>query len=116
MSRTLRFLRGVSFRAKTGSLLVYNNAVKERTMKKELFDCMITCGELDPEWYGHYKKDTVIREVVKHNVTQEEALAWHGSAECMKRVQEFEDIGRKKFGEDHWMKWGVSYFWTTAHD
>ena len=52
--------------------------------------------------------------MVKHNVTREEALAWHGSAECMKRVREFEDIGRKKFGEDHWMKWGVSYFWTTA--
>ena len=56
-------------------------------MKKELFDCMITCGEIDPDWYGHYKKDTIIREVVKHNVTQEEALAWHGSYECMKRVQ-----------------------------
>ena len=25
-------------------------------MQKELFDCMITCGELDPNWYGHYKK------------------------------------------------------------
>ena len=83
-------------------------------MQKELFDCMITCGERDPDWYGHYKKDTVAREVDKHNVTREEALAWHGSAECMKRVLEFEDIGRKKFGEDHWMKWGVSYFWTTA--
>ena len=37
--------------------------------KEQLFDCMITCGERDPEWYGHYKEDTVIREVVKHNVT-----------------------------------------------
>ena len=27
-------------------------------MQKELFDCMITCGERDPDWYGHYKKDT----------------------------------------------------------
>ena len=32
----------------------------------------------------------------------------------MKRVQELEDIGREKFGKDHWMKWGVSYFWTIA--
>ena len=51
---------------------------------------------------------------VKHNVTQEEALAWHGSAECMKRVYELEDLGREKFGKDHWMKWNVSYFWTIA--
>ena len=82
--------------------------------KEQLFDCIITCGERDPEWYGHYKKGTVIREVAKHNVTREEALAWHGSTECMKRVQELEDIGREKFGKDHWMKWGVSYFWTIA--
>ena len=85
-------------------------------MKKVLFDCIITCGELDPVRYGHYKEGTVTREVVKHNVTQEEALAWHGSYECMKRVQEFVELGRDKFGEDYWMKWSVSYFWTTAHD
>ena len=82
--------------------------------KEQLFDCIITCGERDPDWYGHYKKGTVIREVAKHNVTREEALAWHGSAECMKRVQELEDIRREKFGKDHWMKCGVSYFWTIA--
>ena len=23
--------------------------------KEPLFDCMITCGERDPDWYGHYK-------------------------------------------------------------
>ena len=80
----------------------------------QLFDCMITCGERDLDWYGQYKKGTVIREVVKHNVTHEEALAWHGSVECMKRVRELQDIGRKKFGKDHWMKWNVSYFWTIA--
>ena len=43
--------------------------------KEPLFDCMITCGERDLDWYGHYKKGTVIREVAKHNVTREEALA-----------------------------------------
>ena len=85
-------------------------------MQKELFDCMITCGELDPKWYGHYKEGTVVQEVAKHNVTREEALAWHGSFECMKRVQELEDLGREKFGKDYWMKWNVSYFWTTAKD
>ena len=85
-------------------------------MQKVLFDCMITCGEIDQEWYGHYKEGTVTREVVKHNVTQEEALAWHGSPECMKRVHELEELGREKFGEDYWRKWSVSYFWTTAHD
>ncbi len=82
--------------------------------KEELFDCMITAGELDPEWYGHYKKDTVILEVAKHNVTEEEAKAWLHSAECAKRVQELENLGREKFGEDHWMKWNVSYFWVIA--
>lgn len=80
----------------------------------ELFDCVITYGELDPDWYGYYKEGTVGREVAKHNVTQEEAQAWHGSAECMKRVYELEDLGREKFGKDHWMKWSVCYFWTTA--
>ena len=81
---------------------------------KELFECMITAGEMDPEWYGHYKKDTVIREVAKHNVTAEEAKAWHGSTECMKRVNELEDLGREKFDGDHRMKWSASYYWTTA--
>ena len=64
--------------------------------------------------HWNYKKGTAVREVVKHNVTQEEALAWHGSAECMKRVYELEDLGREKFGKDHWMKWNVSYFLTIA--
>lgn len=85
-----------------------------RDDKEQLFDCMITYGELDsgdPWWYNSYKKGTYRREVAKHNVTEEEAKAWHGSAECMKRVHELEDLGREKFGKDYWMKWGVSYFW-----
>ena len=85
-----------------------------RNDKEQLFDCMITYGELDLKRYGHYKEGTVGQEIVKHNVTREEALAWHGSTECMKRVYELEDLGREKFGKDHWMKWSVSYFWTTA--
>lgn len=79
----------------------------------ELFDCVITYGELDPKWYGHYK-DGYKTEIVKHAVSQQEAQAWHGSLECLKRVQELERLGREKFGKDHWMKWDVSYFWTTA--
>ena len=85
-----------------------------RDGKEQLFDCMITCGELDPERYGHYKEGTVIREVAKHNVTQQEAQAWHGSTECMKRVHELEDLGREKFGKDCSMKWGVNYYWIIA--
>ena len=27
-----------------------------RNDKEQLFDCMITCGERDPERYGHYKE------------------------------------------------------------
>ena len=79
----------------------------------ELFDCVITYGELDPDWYGHYK-DGFKKEIVKHNVTQQEAQKWHGSWECLKRVRELELLGREKFGKDYWMKWNVSYFWTTA--
>ena len=31
--------------------------------RKELFDCIITYGELDPDWYGKYK--SYEKEVVK---------------------------------------------------
>ena len=64
-----------------------------RNDKEQLFDCMITCGERDPERYGHYKEGTVIREVVKHNVEEQEAKDWYASPECMKRVRELEDLG-----------------------
>ena len=82
--------------------------------KEQRFDCIITCGERDPERYGHYKEGTVIREVVKHNVTQEEASEWHSSPECIKRVHELVTIGREKFGKDLWLKWDVNFFWTIA--
>ena len=89
--------------------------MKTKTARpKELFDCMITYGELDPERYGRYKEGAVVRETARRNVTMEEAMAWRGSPECMKRVQELERLGREKFGADYWMKWDVSYFWTTA--
>ena len=82
--------------------------------KEQRFDCIITCGERDPERYGHYKEGTVVREVVKHNVTEEEAKAWHSSTECMNRVYELEALGREKFGKDLWLKWDVNFFWTIA--
>jgi len=86
-------------------------------MDKDRFACIITAGELDPNWYGHYlKNDLYHLEVVKNNVTMAEAQEWHGSLECLKRVQELERLGREKFGKDYWMKWDVSYFWTTAID
>ena len=79
------------------------------------YACIITAGELDPNWYGHYLKNDLYHiEVVKNNVTMAEAQEWCGSLECLKRVRELEQIGEEKFGQDHWMKWNVSYFWTTA--
>ena len=56
-----------------------------------------------------------VMEVVKHNVTQEEVDKWRCSIECIKRVQELEEIGRKKFGRDYWMKYSVNFYYTTAH-
>ena len=82
-------------------------------MTNELFDCVITYGDRDLDWYGKYK--SCEKEIVKHNVTEQEAQDWCGSHECLNRVRELEDLGREKFGRDHWMKWGVSYFYTTAH-
>lgn len=78
-----------------------------------LYDCVISYGELDPERYGKYK--SCQKEIVKHNVTEQEAKDWYGSIERFQRVQELEKLGREKFGDDYWMKWKVSYFWTLAH-
>ena len=78
-----------------------------------LYDCVISYGELDPERYGKYKNSKI--EIVKHNVTEQEAKDWYSSIERIKRVQELEKLGREKFGYDYWMKWNVSYFYTLAH-
>ena len=79
------------------------------------YACIITAGERDPNWRGHYLKNDLYHfEVVKNNVTMAEAQNWYGSFECMKRVHELEQIGREKFGQDHWMKYNVSYFFTSA--
>ena len=86
------------------------------TMPKEdfLVDCVITAGEL--EWYGHFlDNDLYVHEVVKHNVRYSEFLEWSNSIECLKRIRELEEIGRKRFGKDHWMKYRVCHFCTTPH-
>lgn len=88
------------------------------TMPKEDFmvDCVIMAGELDPNWYGHYlKNDLFVTEVAKHNVPYSKFLEWSGSCECIKRKRELEEIGRKRFGEDYWMKYSVCHFCTSPH-
>ena len=54
-------------------------------------------------------------EVVKHNVTGEEAQEWLKSRERLERVFELERIGREKFGCDSWMKYSVNSYFTRAH-
>lgn len=81
-----------------------------------LYDCVICCGELDPDRYGHYIHNELFkREIVKHNVTREEVDEWLGSPECMKRVYELEDIGANRFGEYWHDKYSVCFFCTSAH-
>lgn len=81
-----------------------------------LVDCMITAGELDLNWHGHYLDNELhVCEVAKHNVPYSKFLEWSNSSECQKRVQELEEIGRKKFGDDYWMKYRVCHFCTSPH-
>ena len=81
-----------------------------------LYDCVIMCGELDPNWHGHYIHNELLKiEIVKHNVTRDEVDEWLGSSECMKRVHELEDIGANRFGEYWHAKYSVCFFCTLAH-
>lgn len=80
------------------------------------FDCIITAGEEDPNHYGKYLDNELrVQEVVLHNVTQKEVDEWLGSPERLKRIQELEKIGRKRFGDDFWSKYSVNYYYTLAH-
>lgn len=93
----------------------FSSSISSTKPAANLFDCIISCGELDPKCYGKYlRNDHYKFEVVKHGVSEQEAKDWYGSAECMKRVHELEDYGKQVFGSDRWMKWRVSYFWTTS--
>ena len=47
--------------------------------KEQLFDCIITCGERDPDWYGHYKKE-LSSEKWLSTMSLEKKL-WHGTAQ-----------------------------------
>ena len=81
-----------------------------------LVDCMITAGEFDPNWYGHFLDNELrVVEVAKHNVPYSEFQNWVGSPEMWKRVRELENIGREKFGPDYYMKYSVCYFCTSPH-
>ena len=80
------------------------------------FDCIISAGEIDPNRYGKFLDNELrVQEVVKHNVTGEEAQEWLKSSERFKRVFELEEIGRKKLGFDYWMKYSVNCYFTLAH-
>ena len=58
-----------------------------------LVDCVITAGELDPNWYGHFlDNDLLHHEVAKHNVPYSQFNEWMTSPERWKRVRELEQI------------------------
>ena len=84
-------------------------------MMKDLYDCMITAGELDESGHHSLDNDLKVVEVAKHNVTYEQFQEWKFSSEMAKRMQELEKVGRDRFGPDYWMKYEVCYFCTTAH-
>lgn len=87
----------------------------EMNNKDFLVDCVITAGELDPNWYGHYLDNELrVVEIVKHNVPYSEFLKWSESEECWKRIKELEQIGRDKFGDDCWVKYSVCHCCTSA--
>jgi hypothetical protein len=87
----------------------------EENTDPDRFDCVISAGEKDPDHYGKYRDNEMrVKEVVKHNVTEKEAKEWLESTERLKRILELEEIGRKKFGPDYWMKYSVNYYYTTA--
>ena len=73
-------------------------------------DCIFQAGELDKSGYSFLDNDLKVFEVVKHNVPYSEFKKWRESPECLKRRQELEAIGRKRFGEDYWMKYQVCCF------
>ena len=85
------------------------------TDNEMLFDCVISAGELDPNWYGHYLDNEMrTHEVVKHNVTEQEAKEWWGSNECMQKVWELEDFAKATLNKERWYRYKVSYYYTRA--
>lgn len=93
---------------------------KELVMKDKkedfLVDCVITAGELDPNWHGHFlDNDLRHHEIAKHNVPYSQFNEWMNSSERWNRVRELEQIGKDHFGKDWWMKYEVCCFCTTPH-
>ena len=81
-----------------------------------LVDCVITAGELEQNLYGHFLDNELhVVEVAKHNVPYSQFKEWMDSPELWKRVQELEQIGKDRFGEDYWMKYKVCCFCTSPH-
>ena len=79
-----------------------------------MVDCVIAAGESDPNWYGHWlDNDLRHYEVARHNVPYSEFKKWMDSPERWKRVQELEQIGKDRFGQDYWMKYRVCCFCTS---
>lgn len=80
-----------------------------------LCDCVITAGELDPNWYGHYlDNEMYTHEIVKHNVTEREAQEWCHSNECIQKVWELEEKAGEKLSKERWYRYKVSYYYTKA--
>lgn len=80
------------------------------------YDCIISAGERDSKHYGKFLDNELrVHEVIKHNVTGEEAQEWLKSTERLKRVFELEEIGRKKLGFDYVLKYSVNCYFTPAH-
>lgn len=79
-----------------------------------LVDCIFQAGELDKSGYRFLDNDLKVFEIAKRNVPYSEFMKWKESPEFWKRKQELEDIGRKRLGEDYWMKYRVCYFCCTA--
>lgn len=78
------------------------------------FDCIISAGEIDVN--GEFIDNEMrVHEVVRHNVTGEEAQEWLKSRERLERVFELERIGREKFGCDSWFKYPINSYFTLAH-
>ena len=84
------------------------------TKEDFLVDCMITAGELDPNWHGHFlDNDLHVVEVAKHNVPYSEFSRWIVSDERFKRQRELEAKAKERFGDGYWTKYEVCCFCTT---
>ena len=80
--------------------------------KEELFDCIISAGELDDSGNLFLDNDLRVLETAKRGVTYIQFKEWELSPEYWKRKRELERIGRARFGEQYWMKYQVCHYCT----